>query len=138
MPEYYYQIKRKRLESETDYFGTSNWGFPPVFSGKVEAVDKKLAKNIIDEDYGKKFPLRVLSKDIDSNEFLLSIEEIKEGSHIQRLFEKQSCTHCQNTFYVIDKYNDPNVDNKSFDFCSDKCKSDHRGVQSYLRNQYPE
>lgn len=138
MPEFYYQIKAKRSPEDDNFCGLSNWKFPPVYSGKVSAADKKSAKIIIDEEYGKIFPLRVLAKDIDSNEFLLNIEEIKEGSHTARLFEKQTCIQCENTFYVIDKYNDPNVDNKSFYYCSDKCKTDHNGVRNYLINQSQE
>ena len=136
--EFYYQIKGKLSIPESNGWGISNWGFPPIFCGKISAINKKKAKELIDEEYGKKFPQRVLQKDLDSNEFLLNIEEIKPGSHIKQLFELQTCIHCKQTFYVIDKYNDNNCSNKGFDFCSDKCKVDYRGVQEYLRNQNQE
>lgn len=131
MIDYYYQIKGKN--SQKDEFTMSNWAFPPIFSGKVTAKNKKEAKELICEDYGKQFPLRVLREQLDNNEFLLSIEEIKPNSHIQRLFEQQSCKQCTTTFYVIDKYNDKNCRNKSPEFCSDKCQEDHRTAHHFKR-----
>lgn len=128
MKEYYYQIKgRKGLGDDTMF----NWTFPPIFSGKVSAKDKTEAKEIICKDYEKVFPLRVLRKDIDSNEFLLDIQEIKEDSHIARLFEPQICEQCGTTFYVIDKYNDFNTKNKGFTFCSDSCKNDNSKLYQF-------
>lgn len=132
MKEFYYQIKGKR--DENDHNGLSRWMFPPIFSGKVEAENRDEAKKFIEEKYNKNFPLKVLKKDLDSNEFLLSIEEIKEGSHIGRLFEKQICKHCNNTFYVIDKYNDKNCLNKGFEFCSDECKIEYNEIKKYMFN----
>ena len=135
MKEYYYQIKGKK--SADSMSGFSNWSFPPIFSGKVLAEDKKEAKMLIDDAYGKKFPLRVLSKDLDSNEFLLNIEEICEGSHINRLFVLNECKRlsCQNTFYVIDKYNDHNCSNKGQSYCSYECQDEDRKIEVYIRNQ---
>jgi hypothetical protein len=120
MKIFYYQIKGKCSTEQLEY-SMSNWNFPPIFSGKVEAENIKDAKLIIEEIYGKKFPLRVLKKDLDSNEFLLKIEELKEDSHYNRLFEVKICEECQSTFYIIDKYNDTNVKNKGSKFCSDTC-----------------
>lgn len=125
MAEFYYQIKGKSNTDELGFFGSAqNWTFPPIFSGKVEAKDRKHAKIIIDEIYGKNFPLRVLSKDLDSNEFLLSIEEMKEDSHRHRLFELKKCKLCESTFYVIDKYNDTNDSYKGSEYCSYNCKNE--------------
>ncbi|WP_443945585.1 GIY-YIG nuclease family protein [Pedobacter sp. AW1-32] len=133
MAEFYYQIKGKK--GKDDYFG--NWTFPPIFSGKVVADDKKKAKLLIDAEYGKQFPLRVLQKDLDSNEFLLNIDEIKPDSHISRLFELNTCKRpsCNNTFYVIDKYNDHNCGNKGQTYCSYECQDEDRQIQAYIRNQ---
>lgn len=133
--EFFYQIKGKKApDQEVGAFG-GNWVFPPIFSGKVTAISKKHAQLKIEEEYGRKFPLRVLSTDLDSHEFLLSIEEIKPGSHLERLFELQTCKHCSNTFYVIDKYNDHNDNYKGSEYCSQECKTNAYQVGVYLRNQ---
>lgn len=129
MKEFYYQIKGKR--GSNDQIGFSHWVFPPIFSGKVSAADKKQARELINEEYGKVFPVRVLHKDIESNDFLLSIEEIKEDSHLQKLFEPQKCEQCGNTFYVIDKYNDHNCRNKGYTFCSDVCKEENGKMSQF-------
>jgi len=130
---FYYQIKGKLATSKQGlYGGDQNWSFPPIFSGKVEAENKKEAKLLIEEEYGRVFPLRVLKKDLDSNEFLLSIEEIKEGSHIHKLFEQKSCLNCGSTFYVIDMYNDMHRDFTSHEFCSYKCKEEQNNVRRML------
>ena len=117
--QFYYQIKGKK---GADDYSFSNWSFPPIFSGKVSAKDKKEAKLMIEKEYGKKFPLRVLQKDLDSNEFLLKIEEIKEGSHIQRLFEERKCENpnCSNKYRKIDIYNDTNF-RDTYGCCSEEC-----------------
>jgi hypothetical protein len=129
MKDFYYQIKGKRGTEENN--GFSPWVFPPIFSGKVTAKDKKEARELINEEYGKNFPLRVLHKDLEGNDFLLSIEEIKEESHLQKLFEPQKCEQCSNTFYVIDKYNDHNCRNKGYTFCSDICKDENGKMSQF-------
>lgn len=125
MKEFYYQIKGKSGEG-----GWGKWSFPPIFTGKVSADSKKEAKKAVEDEYGKKFPLRVLTKDLDSNEFLLKIEEISD--YTARLFEDQSCEQCGKVFRRIDLYNDSNSSYKGYDFCSDKCKSEMRQVK-YLK-----
>lgn len=140
MPKFYYQIKGKLNEPEQGFFGgVSNWCFPPIFSGIVEAENKKLAKKIIDEDYDRVFPLRVLSKDLKDNEFLLSIEEIKPNSHLSQLDELKTCNNCAKKFYVIDKYNDYHDPYKGSEYCSTQCKDEHyhikRQKQIELNNQ---
>lgn len=137
--DFFYQIKAKLSEPETSlYGGIQNWAFPPVFSGKVTACDKKEAKKLIEEDYGRVFPLRVLAKDLASSEFLLNIEEIKPGSRIEDLFELKKCEHCPKTFYVIDHYNNANESYKGSQYCSSKCKNDAAGVREYIRSQFQE
>lgn len=120
MKEFYYQIKGKKSETQSSL---SNWVFPPIFSGKVEAEDKQEAKKLIEEEYGRQFPLRVLSKDLDSNEFLLNIEDMTNNYHAQSLFEKKvcQCEGCNKTFRRIDKYNDLNLEYKNSTYCSDEC-----------------
>lgn len=132
MPSFYFQIKGKKGE---DDYSLSHWAFPPIYSNKVEAENKKHARYLIDIQFDKVFPTRVLAKDLASNEFLLSIEEIKPGSHIERLFELQTCKKCSTTFYVIDKYNDHHCTNKSFDYCSYECQRDAKQFEQYLYHQ---
>ena len=47
MPEYYYQIKGK--EGGDPAYSFSNWAFPPVFSDKVKASNKKEARLLIED-----------------------------------------------------------------------------------------
>lgn len=124
MVEFYYQIKAK---AEADEYSMSNWAFPPVFSGMVEAENKKAAKLIIEEDYGRKFPLRVLEKDLAHENFLLKIEEIKpEDERTRGLFIFRECKQCGQRFRVIDLYNDHNEIYKGTDYCGYHCKESHR------------
>lgn len=126
MKEFYYQIKGK---SDVGEYG--NWAWPPIFSGKVEAEDKKAAKLLIEEDYGREFPLRVLVKDLDSNEFLLHIKEIKEDDHhTKRLFDVKTCKQCGNQFKMIEKYiiNNPGG---GYGFCRRECLKEHDLVNAY-------
>jgi hypothetical protein len=134
MKEFYYQIKGKKGK-DNDGYSFGNWSWPPIFSGKVNAIDRKEAQELINELYGKHFPLRVLKKDLNDNEFLLNLEEIKEGSHYLRLFEKQVCLYCGKDFYIIDKYNDQNIQNKGSQYCSDKCKDEHYQTRQYQINE---
>jgi hypothetical protein len=131
--EFYYQIKGKKGKDQESF---NNWVFPPIFSGKVTAENKKKAKEIIYDQYDQIFPLKVLNKDIDKHEFLLSIEEIKEDSHISRLFEPQACIRCKKTFYVIDKYNDHNEKNKGFSYCSSICDELDKQFSQAIKNDY--
>jgi hypothetical protein len=141
MVNFYYQIKGKAGHTDPDYISMygnpQNWTFPPIFSGMVEAETREDAKKIINELYDKKFPLRVLSKDLESNEFLLSIEEMKKDSHRFKLFEKIDCSLCGNSFYMIDRYNDHNEFYKGWKYCSDRCKDEHYMIREseYLDNR---
>lgn len=120
--DFFYQIKGK--DSAGSAFG--NWSWPPLFTGKVEAPDRKAAKVIIEEEYGRSFPTRVLQKDLDSNEFLLSIKEIKEEDrHTRRLFEVLTCGNCGNHFTMIEKYA-INDTGGGYEFCSSICSNAKR------------
>ncbi len=127
MPEYYFQIKGKRGdETMGHYGGSSNWSFPPIWQDKVEAKDADEAKLIIEELYGRKFPMRVLKKDLESNEFLLSITTINENNfYIQKYFEVNECKNCQTKFKLIEKYQIGN-DGGGYDYCSSKCSKEFR------------
>lgn len=125
MPEFYYQIKGRKLPGEE---GMSNWSWPPLYSNKIEANDKKHAKSLIEEEFGRSLPTRVLQKDWETNNFLLYIEELRDNDHRRKFFDIRKCLYCENQYRPIDKYNDPFCDDKSHDYCSYKCKSDHYHV----------
>jgi len=126
MPEYLFQIKGKLGEAESGFYGSnSNWSFPPIWQDKVEANNSKEAKLIIEEMYGRKFPLRVLAKDLESNEFLLNIKEIKEDDiWTKKLFENIECKQCKSPFKIIEKYQ-AGSKNASREFCSSECKNEY-------------
>lgn len=132
MPDYYYQIKGKRAPDEPSM---GRWSFPPVFSGKVTAESRKMAHKAVEEEYGRSFPLRILQKDLESNEFLLHLEEMPPQSHIARLFDVRYCESCEKPFRVIDKYNDTNCTNKGDHYCSAACKEQAYQFAQYVRNQ---
>jgi len=119
LKDFYYQIKGQGKNS----FGSS-WSWPPIFSGMVNAKDKKAAKTLIEDEYGRAFPLRVLKKDVETQPYLMNIREIdKDDELTHSLFDTNTCKQCEIKFRVIDKYNDPNMDHKGADFCSYKCRT---------------
>lgn len=119
MTNWFYQIKA-RQNSDSSYGG---WIWPPVFSGKVEAETKADARAMIDQEYGQKFPMRVLSKDIETAHFLLSIHEIDpDDTRTNGLFTIRQCQVCAGGFRVIDHYNNQRQRYAGRDFCSDDCK----------------
>ena len=125
MKEFYYQIKARKEIGHGGHgiFGSSNWEFPPVFCGKVEAKDKKAAKLLIEDEYGREFPLRVLNKDLEKHHYLLNISEIKEDDErTKKLFNILQCEECNSNFRIIDKYNDHNERDKGSVFCTYDCK----------------
>lgn len=128
MYDFYYQIKGKEQSS------WGGWAWPPVFTGKVTAKDKKDAKKIIENEYERKFPLRVLKKDLENEHYLLKITEIKEDDErTKSLFEFIQCKECGQSFRVIDKYNDHDEKDKGKEFCSQRCRDDNN-----YRNRAPE
>lgn len=130
--EFYYQIKGKLTEPGSGlYGGSSNWSFPPIFSGMVEAESKKDAHVKVNDEYGKQFPLRVLAKDLDNNEFLLNITEINDD-RTRGLFIVRNCKHCDTTFRQIDHYNDSNRYYKGNEYCSQECRNEAAEIQRYI------
>lgn len=131
--QWYYQIKGKNNNPNSGLFG-SNWTFPPIFVGKVTADTRKSAIDSVNSLYGKKFPTRVLQKDLDSNEFLLSIQEIKDTDRqILELFDIKTCKQCNQTFRVVDHYNNHNAFYKGRDFCSQEYRNEHEEVARYIK-----
>jgi hypothetical protein len=124
MPDFHYQIKGQSL---TENVYGSKWEWPPVFAGKVTAADKKAAKLLIEDEYGRKFPLRVLKSDLDNHAYLLHIEEMTpDKNHLHRQFEVMACRECRAEFRLIDKYNDHHCKSTNADFCSETCKETAR------------
>jgi hypothetical protein len=120
MKEWIYQIKGKEHPS----IGL-NWAWPPVASDMVIAPDRKTAKAMIEEEYGRTFPTRVLQVDLDSNEFLLTLKEIKADDHFtRRLFEVTLCKRCHKPFKTIEKYRFGNPGGGP-DYCSSECSKAH-------------
>lgn len=106
MPEFYYQIKGK-----SKYGG---WDWPPLVADKIEAKDKKQAKELIEELHDKTFTR-------GKGELLLHIREIAgKNSHIHRLFKTVNCKKCGNEFRLIDKYMIGNEGGGS-EYCSGEC-----------------
>ena len=123
MPDFYYQIKA-RQDTANEY---SRWIWPPVFSGMVTADDKKQARAAVDVEYGQKFPMRVLAKDIESAAFLLNIFEVSpDDSRTRELFEVKACKKCGGGFRIIDHYNNWMQRYAGRDFCSDACRDEYR------------
>jgi len=123
MPEYYYQIKGR---TEARKHQSAEWIFPPVFSGLVVADDRKLAKAMIEDDYGRQFPSRVLKKDMEQHHYLLNIRELKpddySDNYLRRRFQYLPCKECGTLFRLIDKYNDFKNECLSHDYCKLSCK----------------
>lgn len=138
--DYYYQIK---IQSQ-DQSSLSRWAFPPIFSGKVSANSKSEAKQLIEQEYERKFPLRVLEKNLANEPYLLNIQEISvDDERTQGLFEFRNCLQCNQKFRVIDLYNDHNEIYKGKEYCSFHCKEVHRlenteiKVDGWGRNSRP-
>lgn len=129
--DWYYQIKGRLSEPAAGlYGGSQNWSWPPVFSGRVEADTKKEAHALVNAEYGKQFPLRVLAKDLEANEFLLNISEITD-ERTKGLFVVRACQQCGTTFRIIDSYN-ANSNYKGSDFCSWECRTERYEVQKFI------
>lgn len=123
MIEFYYAIKTQ-AQSGCDYFGA--WAHPPRFSGLVTATSKAEAKALIEDEYGRVFPLRVLKKDLADQPFLLRIDELKADDYRRKWFETVACKCCSVGFRRIDKFNDPLSNDTGQDYCSAKCREDDR------------
>ena len=123
MAEFYYQIKAKD--------GTG-WQWPPLFTGKIEATNKKAARALLEEEFGKELPQRVLNEKREFYDFMLSLDEIKENDHYTRnLFSLKDCQQCGQQYTVIEKYKFGN-NGGGIEFCSTKCKEEYN-KEIYMR-----
>jgi len=125
MLKFYYQIKGRQPAGP---HREAEWAWPPVFSGMVEAADRKQAKAQIEEFYERQFPMRVLRTDITDHAYLLHMQELTEkDTYLLRRFEDTACKECGTVFRLIDKYNDPNTETTSHDYCTTACLKAARG-----------
>lgn len=137
LKKFQYQIKGKKSQSQKGEYDLydSNWVFPPIFTGLVEAKDRKEARKKLEEEYNHKLPQRVLSKDLETTDFLLRLEEIKDdNTYLLSKFEVNTCLVCKTNFRQIDLYNDTNSDYKGSEYCSRKC-SDIDSEREYAKRQ---
>ncbi|GFM73793.1 hypothetical protein PSCICL_47850 [Pseudomonas cichorii] len=122
MARFYYQIKG-RLPAKNEY-SASEWAWPPVFSGQVEAEDRKAARIEVEGLYERKFPMAVKLKDIDAHDYLLHIQPLEDtDTYLLSRFEDKACKECGAVFKLIDKYNDPHTETKSHDYCTEACQA---------------
>jgi hypothetical protein len=139
MTHFFYQIKAKKCDHAPANCFNSPWSFPPIFSGMVEADSRPEAKTKIEEEYGRKFPTRVLAKDLATAEFLLTVRPVVGDGRTLSLFEIRTCERdkCGKTFRVIDKYNDDEEYDKGFNFCTRDCRDKYYEQQkSDYRRDY--
>ncbi|MBX8528508.1 GIY-YIG nuclease family protein [Pseudomonas cichorii] len=132
MAKFYYQIKG-RLPAKSEY-STSEWTWPPVFSGQVEAEDRKAARTAVEGLYERKFPMAVKLKDIDAHDYLLHIQPLEDtDTYLLSRFEDKACKECGAVFKLIDKYNDPYTETKSHDYCTEAClaAAKHRDLSEF-------
>lgn len=120
MPKFLYQIKVRKSEYDPDEFWATPWQWPPVFTDVIEADNRKQAREMVDAEFGRKFPMRTN----DENEpYLLKISEVKPNdTRTLSLTDVRECKDCGSGFRVVDHYNNPNIDYKGNEFCSDECK----------------
>jgi len=125
MPDFLYMIKGKDADQ--------NWCFPPLFSDKVEAVNRKAAIEQIHELFDQKFPTRVLKKDIESNNFILIVKEIKDNdNHTKSLFQVRNCENCNAPYKVIEKYQTTGSGG-GMSYCSTECRDKKKEIDEFKR-----
>lgn len=119
MTKFYYQIKGRQPAGPSR---EAEWAWPPVFSGMVEADNRKEARAQIEALYERQFPVCVLKKDLADHAYLLHIQVLREhDTYLVRRFEDTACKECGTVFRLIDKYNDPNTETNSHDYCTNAC-----------------
>lgn len=131
MSKFYYQIKAKKIEFDKDEYGyfDSPWSWPPVWQDVIEANNKKEARLAIEEEYDKKFPQRVLRKNIDKEEFLINITEVKEDDYFtNRILKENACKNCGAKFTLLQKYQFGKLIKGGETYCSDRCVDESREV----------
>ncbi len=113
MKEFYFDIK-SRIDAEN-----GGWSWPPVWSGKIEAEDKKEARKLIEEEYQQKFTMRD-GKNVKDVMFLLSIKPMSD--YLAKRFHPISCPICATEFTANEVYILGMSDAR---FCSINCKREN-------------
>lgn len=85
-----------------DYGGFDKWIWPPVWSGKVEAVDRYEARRVVEEEYNRKFIMKE-SAQTKEEPFLLSIKPMTD--YLRKRFELKKCEICGTEYTLNDAYN---------------------------------
>lgn len=130
MKLFYYNIKGKFGEEGGSAYG-GNWSFPPIWTDFIEAESREAAKAAIEAEYGRKFPTRVLAKDLDSNEFLLTVKEVKSDDKFTLdLNEVKTCKNpdCGRGFKIIEKYQHSETGGGR-DYCCYACSKAHNAFE---------
>jgi hypothetical protein len=115
MKEFYFDIKA-RENTEGDSY--SKWGWPPVWSGKVEAEDSKEARKKVEEEYNRKFIMKD-GKNTQSEMFLLSLKPMSD--YLAKRFELVECCICGEAFTANEAYI---LGLRDARFCSLNCKAE--------------
>lgn len=125
MPEFLYMVKGKDANQ--------NWCFPPLFTDKIEASDRKAAIGLVHELFDQKFPTRVLKNEIESHNFILIVKEIKENDHhTKSLFDVRNCENCKRPYKVIEKYQTTGSGG-GFSYCSTECRDKKKEIDEFKK-----
>jgi hypothetical protein len=78
-----------------------------LISEKVLAPDKKAARELIEEWYQQKFPMRISSAKREPNTLLLSLYEMVPGEYqfVHDMFNVEECVVCTSKFRKVDLIN---------------------------------
>ncbi len=115
MPEWYCIIS-----------GRTDYGWEKLISEKVIAVDRKSARQVIEDNYCRTFPMRIRGEDVKPESVILAIYEMVEGEYqsVHKLFHVLTCEECGESYRMVDSKNLNMYSNHSF--CSDDCYSVNR------------
>ncbi len=101
--EFYYDIKGR---------SDDNWLWPPLWSGRIEASDSKMARTLLKAEYEQEFKR--------GDNFLLNIKPM--SPYLAKRFELVSCPICATEYTANDVYTAGLNDAR---FCSISCKQEN-------------
>ena len=100
----FYCIIKGRWNNPQDEYSDGWW--TQIIKDTIQAEDKKEARKIVTETYGKNIPMRMKASDIKEDSLLLSLYEIDGDSYFKKgYFDDKECTICGSSFSMISKYN---------------------------------
>lgn len=92
-------------EDEYGFVSSGSW-WTQIVKDVIIASDKKEARKIVTETYGKNIPMKVMKKKIVPESLMLSLFEIDGDSYFKKgYFDQKKCSVCNSKFSMIDKYN---------------------------------